>query len=69
MMSSLLTACAQERFNQDTQLQIVLPHIPEYKQSVMNAAADEVASLSCPALTEFAKDYKVMRDRLRILKK
>jgi hypothetical protein len=67
MMSSLLTACGTATFSKEATL--VLPDVVEYSKEMQNKAADEIESQNVPTLTEFMKDYKVMRDQTRVARK
>lgn len=61
MSIPLLVACAQGTSR-------ALPDVVEYDRATQNTAADELENNNVPTLTEFMKDYKVMRDQTRILK-
>ena len=61
---SLLTACGGATFSGE-EAELVLPNVVEYSNAVQDTAADELESYDVPTLTEFMKDYKVMRDQTR----
>lgn len=48
--------------------QFITPDIIRYSGEIQLKAANEIESGKCPALTEFAKDFLVMRDQTRIIK-
>lgn len=62
MTLSLLTACAQGRSR-------ALPDVQKYDKETQNKAADELETFNVPILSDMMKDYKVMRDQTRSLKK
>lgn len=63
MMCSLLTGCAREV----SEIQkLVLPDVVVYSKEVQNRAAHELQTQNVPTLAEFMKDYKVMRDQVRV---
>lgn len=57
----LLTACAQGNSR-------AVPDVVSYTQEQQTQAAEELETNNVPTLTEFMKDYKVMRDQTRYLK-
>lgn len=57
-----LTACSQGTSR-------ALPDLVEYSKSTQAKAAKELQNNNVPTLLEFMKDYKVMRDQTRALKK
>lgn len=59
---SCLTACAQGTSR-------ALPDVVGYDKATQNKAADELENNKVPTLMEFMKDYKIMRDQTRSLKK
>ena len=63
MMMVLLTACETVTFSP-----AAIPDVVEYSPKVQEAAADEIERNDVPVLTEFMKDYKVMRDQARAAK-
>ncbi len=63
MMLSLLTACGGATFSDEAR--IALPDVIEYSRDVQNKAADELLSCQVPTITEFMKDYHVMREQAR----
>ena len=63
MMLSFLTACAGVNFNGDAKL--IIPDVVEYSKDTQIKAADELEGFEVPTLTEFIKDYSVMRDQAR----
>jgi hypothetical protein len=58
MTSALLTGCAPG-------ISKTQPDVIPYSRDFQKQAAAEVLGGSCPALTEMAKDYCVMRDQAR----
>jgi len=60
--SSLLTACSTAHSN-------ALPDVIEYTKETQIKAAKELQGNDVPTLLEFMKDYKVMRDQVRVAKK
>lgn len=60
MMMFLLPGCTQVHSNT-----LILPDVVTYPKNVQRKAAVEAKSGSCSVLTEFAKDYVVMRDQTR----
>lgn len=68
MMLPLLAGCGQARYDTTESTKILLPKIVQYDAEIQSMAADEVRSGSCPALTEFTKDYVQLRDRLRLVR-
>jgi hypothetical protein len=62
MTSSLLTACAGTNSN------LALPDVIEYSKETQIKAARELETQNVPTLAEFMKDYKVMRDQVRVAK-
>lgn len=68
MLALLLASCTPATFNGNQQLKLVAPDIIQYSKETQFMAAKEVEGGSCPALTQFAEDYCVMRDQARILK-
>ena len=65
----LLTACTKGVSNARKSTSLVLPHVIQYDGGLLDQAASEIEGASCPALTEFAKDYKLTRDRIRVAQK
>ena len=63
MISSLLTGCAGVNFNGDAKL--IIPDVVEYSKDTQIKVADELEGFEVPTLTEFIKDYSVMRDQAR----
>lgn len=62
MTLPLLTACAQGSSR-------ALPDVVEYSKETQREALKELQTKNVPTLKEFMKDYKVMRDQTRSLKK
>jgi hypothetical protein len=60
--SGLLTACSTVHSD-------ALPDVIEYSKEMQIKAARELQTQDVPTLTEFMKDYKVMRDQVRVAKK
>ena len=65
MISSCLTACCQDNFDYQ---KITQPDLVAYASEVQEAAVIEMRTQNVPVLTEFMKDYKVMRDQVRVAK-
>lgn len=63
-----LTACATGVSDDKKSFCLVLPQVKEYRQSDMDAVADEIEAGQGEKQTEMLKDYKVMRDQTRIAK-
>lgn len=62
----LLSACGTVPFDTRQSTRLVLPEVVQYEQQLLDQAANEVEAGTAPALTELAKDYKVMRDQTRL---
>ena len=62
-----LTGCALASFEKDAR-KLTAPDVIVYADAQLEAAADETEGGACPVLTEFAKDYCVMRDQARVLR-
>ena len=63
MISSLLTGCTGVNFSGDAKL--IIPDVVEYSKDTQIKAADELEGFEVPTITEFSKDYSVMRDQAR----
>lgn len=59
MMLLCLTACAAGHSS-------ALPDVVEYSRNTQSAALKELQTQNVPVLKEFMKDYKVMRDQVRV---
>lgn len=64
----LLSGCEVNRFDTKESTKILLPAIVQYDDKIQDEAIEEIESGQCYALTEFAKDYSQIRDRLRLIK-
>lgn len=65
MMSVLLTACCRDSFEYQN---LILPDLIEYPTELQIQGAKEIRDNDVPVLAEFMKDYKVMRDQVRVAK-
>lgn len=63
----LLTACSGGRFDDTQSRKVVMPPVIQYDSDQRRKAADEIRGGQCPMLTEFAKDYKWTRDKIRVV--
>lgn len=63
MIASLLTACGREISKFET---VTFPDVVVYSLNVQKKAAVELETYDVPTLAEFMKDYKVMRDQVRV---
>ena len=63
MLTPLLIGCAEVRSK-------ALPDLYNYSASIQEKVADEMASRSCPVMSDvMMPDYLVVRDQIRYLKR
>ena len=58
-----MIGCTGVNFSGDAKL--IIPDVVEYSKDTQIKAADELEGFEVPTLTEFIKDYSVMRDQAR----
>lgn len=62
ILTMLTTACSKGHFD-------ALPDVVGYTKETQIKAAKELQENDVPVLLEFMKDYKVMRDQVRVARK
>ena len=48
---------------------LTTPDVVTYSRATQARAADEIQAGKCPVMTEMVKDYAIMRDQARVLRK
>ena len=66
MTPLILTSCGEATFDTSQSQGLVLPGVVQYSRETQIKAAQEAITGSCPVHVDFGKDYKVMRDQVRL---